>query len=357
MARHHPAPRGWWRRRGPRRGWNWECPSRGPTGCNCASRPVEWRAVPATPAVGRQFRAKSSTCGTCGAANFSDAAACPQTMPSAASTSVERDGSRCSVAAGNSSRRLASASAEEPRQSQPAKPALRGSHNHPTKGRKGTSPADLLAAPTLGKAGRRHAQRCALVGAAGRTESGVIDGIGHRISFFQRTAQRSRAQRPLILQRTHAHLLLESRCTVNGLRPASRPNSASGTGRSAWVSMWARILSKGLFAAAATGRQRLQGRKPAACASVRGEEELHIGAQRPAAGAAGAAEDAGGYNRIEKRGGGIAAENLLPSCLRIEAGVVSGFGIAVHENHSRRLLGPHATRFLRAIRNLSFADR
>ena len=83
---------------------------------------------------------------------------------------------------------------------------------------------------------RRHAQLRTFICPARRTKPGLVDRVCHTPILLQRSAQPASTQRPLVLQRTHAHLLLEIRCTVNGLMPVMRPSSASETARSRFAS-------------------------------------------------------------------------------------------------------------------------
>jgi hypothetical protein len=127
--------------------------------------------------------------GTCGAATFGffgRVSVSPPTTRSAASTIAASDGSRFSVAAGNSSRRLASASAlcRRATASKARAPSLPRSPSQKACVRS-TSRSARPCRP-CGKARGRHAQLRAVIAAARRTKSGVVDGVGHGLSLLER---------------------------------------------------------------------------------------------------------------------------------------------------------------------------
>ena len=94
--------------------------------------------------------------------------------------------------------------------------------------------------------------------------------------------------------------------------------------------------------------------KPGGARFVSRTEEADIRPERTSARTAGAAEDAGGQDGIEKSRSRIAGQDLFPSCLGVDsrhgAGSRCALEIAAHVNHSRRFASGHATRFLRVIR-------
>ena len=183
----------------------------------------------------------------------------------------------------------------------------------------------------------------ALVGTARRTESGVVDSVGHVVSLLERTAQAARPQRPLVLQRTHAHPLLEEPLHGEG----AEFDQAGEFSQRDWAVEVGFNMGANLFQRAAPSSSRLAalaGAKTGCLRFSRRGKEADIGPQRPAAGATGAAENSGGRNGVEESGCAVAAKNLPPGRLQIdeggldEAGATVAFVLvfAVHGNHRRR---------------------
>ena len=200
-----PAPRDSSRRPEPRHALHSARPSPAPARCSCASRRAESAAAPATRAVERQSLAgRALRAGR----DFRTRSDPSRTLCSAASTSRDSEGSRRNSAAGNSARRLASASAAVPpaRASTARVRSLRQSLDQKVNVRS-TSQSARLCRPWQTR--RRHAQLSSFIRPARRAKSGLVDRIGHAPVLLQRSAQPAGPQRSLILQRAHAHLLLE----------------------------------------------------------------------------------------------------------------------------------------------------
>ena len=148
-------------------------------------------AAPATRATEKQFRADPATVPKLRGAG--QIRAVTHARERLIHQSRDSDGSRRNSAAGNSARRLASASARCRSERQPAEPAFCAAHDNPSKRGRAGGPADALAFAALRKFRRRHAQLSAFISAARRTETRFINRVRHAVLLLQRSAQPARS--------------------------------------------------------------------------------------------------------------------------------------------------------------------